>query len=543
MPNRAIFLALSAILALPLFSAAQDLPSENVTVLKNFEAQLLDAERIDLSPELPQVDTVRTRQMFRIPARDLVIDYPPPTIRPYGMRSEKPADPYHGFLRAGGGFPNAIYGDASYRYLFEDRLNLGLRARHHSANFKKLENQRFSDTDAGLDAAYYFKEGFAVNAGLGYSLNNVSFYGYNQDEDFQGIVLPDDVRQRFSNLRFNGGLFNGERTVGDFNYRANLDAYFLNDNFAAKEQGADLQIGGTKWFNGKHSLDVLLRTDFTFFKDTATQKLHNFFLVPAFTFHASAFKAKIGVNMANHKDEFSFFPDVLVSANILGSQLAAFAGADGTLQKNTFEELTSYNPFLVSRINLRNTRIYHFFAGVKGSMKTVEYSGQVGYKRADDLALFLLDENPLIPSHRRFNVLYDTATIFNVQGSVALNLVPRMQITGTVSQNIYTMRNEEKAWHLPIFTFNGGAQYTTLKDKLVVRGEVYLENGVPFRNAKGDAENLNALFDVSLGAEYFFSKNFGAFAKVNNLADNQRQRWQYYPTYGINALAGISARF
>ncbi|MBK8492484.1 MAG: hypothetical protein IPL49_16745 [Saprospirales bacterium] len=539
------WLALVFLAMWPLASQAQTLPSENVTVLKNFEAQLLDAERIDVEPALPAPDTVRSNQVYRLPYRELNIDYPPPSIRPYGMRREKTSDSYHGIVRAGGGFPNSLYGDGAFRYLFEDKMDIGVRINHHSASFKKLENQRFSHTGVGLDGAYYFKQGFAVNAGLGYDLNNVYFYGYNEDPSFSDTIMvpADDVKQRFSTFRINGGIFNGARTVGDFNYKAHLDAYFLNDSYASKEQGFDLRFQGIKWFGEKHSLDVLLRTDFTFFEDTASQNLHNFYLVPAFTFHADGFKAKIGVNVVNHNDVFNFFPDVLLTVNILGSQLAAFAGAEGTLQKNTFQSLTTYNPFLISRPLLRNTRVMHFFGGVKGNLSIFEYSGQVGYKRTSDLALFQLQETPLIASHRRFDVLYDTVSIVNINGSLVVNLIKGLRITGTINQNIYTPTQQEKAWYLPALTFNGAVQYTMLEDKLVVRGEVYFENGVPYLNTEGKADNLNTLFDVSLGAEYFFTKNIGAFVKINNLADNQRQRWLYYPTYGINALAGVSARF
>lgn len=536
--------ALCILATLPFFANAQgNLPSENVTVLKNFEAQLLDAERIDVSPELPRPDTTRSLQTYRLPFREIDIDYPPPSIRPYGMKREKLAESYNGILRAGGGFPNSIYGDGAYRYLFEKSLDLGLRVQHHSANFKQTPNQRFSNTLAAVDGAYYAKQGFAINAGLGYQQNNLFFYGYNFDETFTDTVPADDVRQRFSTIRFNGGIFNGERTQGDFNYKANLDAYFLNDAYASKEQGFDLQIGGTKWFAEKHSLEVLLRTDLTFFTDTAAQTLHNFFLIPAFTFHGDGFKVRVGVNVANHNDEFRFFPDVLASVSILGSSLTAFAGADGTLQKNNFMNLTTYNPFLISRPVLENTQVRHYYGGVKGNLSFLQYSGQVGYKQTQNLALFLLQDNPLIPSHRRFDVLYDTVSIVNIQGSVTLNLIKDLEIAGTVNQNIYTTTVQEKPWHLPALTVNASARYTTLEGKLAVKGEIFLENGVPYINPQGDADNLNTLFDVSLGAEYFFSKNIGVWAKINNLANNERQRWQYYPTYGINALAGVSARF
>ena len=106
-----------------------------------------------------------------------------------------------------------------------------------------------------------------------------------------------------------------------------------------------------------------------------------------------------------------------------------------------------------------------------------------------------------------------------------------------------TWHREEKAWHLPSFSVNVAAKYTTPDQKARVTGEFFLENGVPYRDLKGEVKNLNALFDISAGLEYFFSENFGGFIMINNLANNKRQRWEYYPTFGLNALVGISARF
>ena len=90
---------------------------------------------------------------------------------------------------------------------------------------------------------------------------------------------------------------------------------------------------------------------------------------------------------------------------------------------------------------------------------------------------------------------------------------------------------------------NGTLIYTTLEDQLQVKAELFFENGVPFINSAGEADRLNSLFDISLGAEYFFTDNIGGFLQINNLANNRRERWQGYPTFGLNVLAGVSARF
>ena len=39
------------------------------------------------------------------------------------------------------------------------------------------------------------------------------------------------------------------------------------------------------------------------------------------------------------------------------------------------------------------------------------------------------------------------------------------------------------------------------------------------------------------------SENLGAFLEINNLLDNNRDRWVNYPTYGLNFLAGVAAKF
>ncbi|MCB0677206.1 MAG: hypothetical protein KDC30_10990 [Saprospiraceae bacterium] len=541
---RHIFVLIAA-LSLPLFSTAQgNLPSENVTVLKNFEAKLAEAERVEIQPELPATDTVRLTQVYTLPFKTLSVDYPPPRIRPIAMPRDEVQEGYNGYLKLGVGIPTTFYADASY-HLFNDELyDLGLRFLHHSTNNKKVDNQRFMFNQVGVDGNYYFDQGFAVNGRLQYTSDIVHFYGYNFDPDLEGRpIATEDIRQNFSTLDLGVGIFNSARTVADFNYSADADLYFMSDSYGATERGFNLRAKGTKWVNELHSIDIGLRTDFTTYEDTAKQNLNNFYLTPSFTFHGEFLKAKLGGIVASHEDEFFLYPDAQVTANIIGSSLAAFIGAEGNLQKNTFRSLSDYNPFIVSRVELRNTDYLHFYGGVQGNLKVLEYSGQVGYQQADDLAMYLVEDPPENDVRKRFVVLYDSVSIFNIRGSLTARPLKGLEIIGTVNQNFYDPANQEKAWHLPSLTINGSILYKTLEDQLLLKTEIFVENGVPYLNSDGIADNLNGLFDLSLGAEYFFSDNFGAFVQINNLLDNKRRRWDFYPTYGMNVLVGASARF
>jgi len=530
----------SLLLLLPLLLTAQkDLPSGEVDVIRNFDARMLDTDPIKVKPQLPALDTTTRRQNYTIVSKTLDVEYAPPKIRPLAMRGEDVAQGYNGYARLGGGFPAAIYGEGAYSIATE-QYNFGIDVFHHSANNNKsIENQRFGFTNLGAHGTYYLEQGFGVNARLGYTLDNVYYYGYNELNDELSFDA-DEVKQQFSIFDVGATLFNSKRTEADFNYSAGFDAYIMSSEDVSRENGFNLNIGATKWFNDKHPLKINLRTDFTSYKDTSKQSLNNFYLQPSFTFHGDAFKAEIGVNIASNDDEFSFFPDLELSANIVGTILGAFVGAEGSLQKNTFRSLTDYNPFIVPRVDVKNTRYYHYYGGIRGNYQGVDYRGQIGYKQADDLALFLTNTDTLLP---RFDVIYDTVNIVNISGSVTVPITKDLEALGTVSYNIYDTKNEEKAWHLPSLTLNGGLRYKTMENKLLVKADIFLENGVPYRDKGGEVENLNALFDISLGADYFFTDNIGGFMQVNNLANNRRQRWQYYPMFGLNAMVGITARF
>lgn len=515
----------------------EELPSEEVEIIKDFEAALEESNRVEVKPTLPPLDSSSRDLIYTVPSKSLSVQYLPPKIRPIAMKRDAVPPVYKGFVKLGYGIPASPYAELSYHTSDPKKYEVGLDVKHHSANFKDLENQRFSRTGAGIDGTYFHDEGFAINGNVGFDANQVHYYGYDHDEQ---QLAREQIKQQFNTFTLGAQLFNGERTQGDLSYYAGFDFYSLQDNFASGETNLDIDLGVTKWFNEQHELTVGITTDFTTFEDTAKQKLNNFYFQPSFTFHGDAFKVKIGGNLTSNDDVFKVFPDAEASVNVVGNQLSVFAGASGGLHKNTFKNLSDYNPFIASRgIDIRNSSFYDFYGGIRGNLRVVDYQGQVGFKRVDDLALFLGDPVDTL----KFAVLYDTVDIFYIKGTLNATPIKGLELIGTIGSNVYSLNNQEKAWHLPALEVNLGVTYMLLEDKLRLKGELFVENGVPYINDAGEADNLNGLFDLSFGADYRFSENFGIFFQLNNLANNKRQRWANYPTYGINILGGITARF
>jgi hypothetical protein len=519
---------------------------KTMEVIGTFRPTLESNERIPSTPVLPPMDSIKA-QNYNFNLRPINVAYPPPTLTAEKYaRKDSTVQNHNGYLKLGGGYPLAYYGDVSYDYTKDKALDFGVSLRSLGINnSSKIENQRTGQTTAGLRATYYADQGFAVGANAGFDSRSVYYYGYNQINKELGedrySFEPQEVLQRFSNTSLGLKLFNGSRNQGDLNYEAGIDYYRLTDKYAARENGVAFNLSAVKWINKVHNLSVRLTGDLTAYRDTARQSLNNFFLNPTYTHHTDRFNLKVGANLASGDEELYVFPDVEISAVVVEGVVNAFVGANGTLNKNNLQTLSQYNPFILTRLDVRNAVESGYYGGVKGSILGAMYRAEVLYQQVDNLALFLLNdtEDPIAT----FRTIYDTASIFSVKGSINVPLGAGLEVSGSLSQQVYSLRNEEKPWHLPTFTVNSGVRYTTPDKKGKVQLDLFIENGVPYKNLQGETANLNGLFDLNLGADYALSKNIGAFVQINNIANNRRQRWYLYPTIGLNAVAGITARF
>jgi hypothetical protein len=543
MLNHKILLAASFCLFVgaPYAFSQKELPGESVDIVKEFDARLLESNKIGVSPTLPALDTTTKLQDYYVPQRPLAVKYDAPKLRPIGMKAGKKDQIYKGFAKLGGGVPTALWAEAGYALDIKDKFDGKIWFRHHNQSADKaLENQKFFLNDGLLSGNYYINDKVAVEGKVGYSFDRVHFYGYNHDSI---TALEDRVRQDYKILDVGARVYNKERTDADLNFSVAPKFYLMNDYYSNRETGFDLALSATKWFAEKHPLRFIIRTDFTTFDDTVKQNLNNIYLQPSFTFHSDILKLKIGGNFASNRDVFSVFPDCELGLRVFGDGFQLFAGVTGDLRKNTYRTMAEYNPFIQIRgSKLRNTRLDSYYGGLKGDFGWLEYSGQVGYNKASNLALFqtLYTTDGIT----RFQAVYDTVKMVNAQVAVKINMLKSLALTGTLSQNI-TMEpsREKKAWGLPKLEGNFGALYTLLDGKAAIKGNCYIADGIWYNNSEGIAKQGKVLFDLGFGGTYNFTKNIGAFLDVNNLLNNRRARWADYPVVGTNFMAGITARF
>ncbi len=518
----------------------KNLPTDQVTVVKNFETRLADFEKLSTKPDLPPLDTVNSKKnmKYNIAEKALNIDYPGPKIRPISMKADPLPPSFNGYLKAGYGSLAAPYFDGGYVYKSGKELELGAKVHYEAAKSTELDHQKYNQLGLNLDGSYLMDNNIGLSANFGYQGKGVFFYGYDQEKYTFG---EDSVKQKFNSFDLAAELFSVKRTSNDFSFDGGLDFGISNDRFDSKETNLGVNASLTKWFKDKHPLSVKLKTQRVGFSDTIDQTISNIWLQPNFEYHHEYFNVHAGANLVSSGPDFKIFPDLKASVNLAENLFTVFAGWQGDAQINTFRSLTTYNPYLLSTLNIRNAYTNEFFGGIKGSVNVFEYQAQAGFKKVENLALFVTDT--AVRNFNRLKTIYDTVSITYVKGNVVIRPLAGLEIAGSLVFNIFSPKNQSSAWHLPALDGNFYAKYGLLDNKLKLKANVFIQSGPNALTAKGETERLGSLFDLGIGAEYWPIKNVGIYVDANNLLNNKRQRWLGYDQFGININGGIVAKF
>ena len=191
--------------------AQPTLPDEEIDVIKDFEASLEESKKINVTPELPRLDTTARQLTYALPTKSIQIQYLPPRIRPLAIKKDEVDPSYNGFVKLGFGTPNRPFAELAYNNTKDPKYDIGGNLKYHTANRTELENQRFRDIGGALNGSYYFDQGFAISGGLGFNFDEVHFYGYDNDTRSE---LRSDVQQQFNTFSANAKFFNGVKNAG-----------------------------------------------------------------------------------------------------------------------------------------------------------------------------------------------------------------------------------------------------------------------------------------------------------------------------------------
>lgn len=515
-------------------SAQNELPTGQIEVVKDFEVRLTETKKIKIIPQPLIIDTSSRHYEYTLLAPAPAIEYEVAELKPLSIEPEQKPVYYPFYAKAGYGSPNSLLALVSYDHDQNENFGWGVDFRHLSADNKKIPLQKFSETEATVNGSVLLSESVLLDGKIGGQFENVYFYGADVIP-----TNPDALKRSFTRYDAHFEISNTPVENTSFRYTGIFQYLFDKDDLGSRERGfklggeGDLLLGQQEF-----PIGLKLLADFSRLKDNHERAINNILVEPYFQYYTGDLKIRAGAIALLKTDENELMPALELTYKLF-PLISLRLGWQGEVQKNNFHYLSAYNPYIITRLDSINNMVSRqLFGGVKGISGIFQYEASIGYTKFKNMAFFLQD----IDDQEQFVPVYDNGSYIGIKGSLIFEALKYVTIRSNAYMRFYSLDNEEKPWHRPSFGIDAQGTYTGGEDTYHVSLLFHGENGLPYRTPGGTELSLDPLIDLNLHGDYFFTPFLGAFAQLNNILGNNRERWAGYPSYGFNAKAGIMLR-
>lgn len=484
---------------------------------------------------------------------------------------------YNGYARIGAG--NRLMGlaEVSYGSLRHRRMNWGVNANHLSewgqlADFAPSQYD-INNIDGFIDRR---ERGFSYGGKLGYRNQGLHYYGFRNPD-----APRDSIHQRFNNVQSEFYYHAHQKDTAHLNYRIIGQYHYINDRkpqndtfdlWRAQEHYAAVQTNW-KYRTSNHLLLSNLAADFDMFynnyrygvPDTNLTNFGDGFiqentlvqLRPYTSFYSlnNLLQLKFGGELSlDVKDETRAFlyPIAEAQYSLFNDLFIPYVSVTGGVQQQRFETFANKNELVRSNIHLENLQSFQMRFGMKGTLSK-KMSFNIGAQVANHRNFALFINDTVFSSGNQFNVIYDTATVTSLQGSLSYQHNEKIKIDGILTFFNYQLNNNPHAWNLPTAAATIRGKYN-LYDRLIFHMDLTLETGRRSRvfnpaipNITNDdgvlSVPLGVLLDANISAEYRYNKRMSFFVNFNNFAAQRYQRWFDYPVQGFQFMLGATFRF
>lgn len=510
-----------------------------VVVTSSFKPTLKPAAKINFTAASTVADTAKPNLFYTVPSQNLFFAYQPTPLQPLAL------SPDTGFSWTNANYIKAGYGNFTTPYL---RLGLSfgdgktsvvnVHAKHVSSK-GQLPFQQFSYTDIeglGLFATKNNRNEWSVKAHA--DLHNQYLYGFQPDTL---KFTKDSLKQNFSSFGARVGFRNKVADMPiDYSPAVSID--FFNDNRNANESNLSFALPVNKNFGRVFGFGVGLYGDITSLKTPAATYDNNlFYLTPAIQFKTPNFKLNAGFTPSWDNSIFNLLPNFTAEAKVKDQPFVVQVGWVGYYQRNTYQNLAKFNPFIAQPTFSNNTRIREQFAGLKGAAGNhLTYNAKVSVLNYNNLPLFVNDT----VTGRTFRVLSEQSMKnLRVHGEVGYTVQEKFSFVAGATWNNYTnLQVYDRAYGWLPLEITGNLRWTILKD-LTVTSDLFFWDGPRYRTKAGQSLKQMAAVDLNMGVELGITSKFRGWLQFNNVLNNEYQRWNQYRTLGFNVLAGVVYSF
>jgi hypothetical protein len=560
--------------------AKDTIKPEVITVITSYTPTISDAFKIKKTPRIVLSDKIKKRKLdYSIFSAPVASTFIPKSGVVKGIDVGKKERLFDNYVAAGYGNFNTPFIEAFLHQnrKFEDDFGVYLR---YISSEDGVETTPLDNGYANLKVgAYYLQEDryFTWKIGGNIERDTYNWYGLpeiNFDDQTIASILEE---QKYEFYELEGEVLFEDSYIDDI--KASLSLF--SDNFGSQEIRFKLQPNfelpltriNRRWddLNLKTEIDYLQGEFEQSYTDIAnlSYSFLNVGLNPTYRFEWKDFNIKLGtkvylaMDLENSFTDFLAYPDVQVTYPLVSKLANIYVGAGGDLHMNSFRSLSKDNPFVSPTLFLATTNEqYNLFGGLNGKFSSdVSFDLKASYKSEEDKALFVRNNSksngvfdpfatPFLGFEygNSFGVVYDDVTTLSIFGELEVDVTKRLVVGGNVQFNSYTTTVQREAWNLPELE---GAVFGRYKnDKWYASANVFfvgerldlLYSGTSPSPIFG-TQSLDAFVDVNLNGGYHFNDFVSVFVKLNNILNNDYERFANFNVQGFQVLGGVTYKF
>lgn len=517
------------------------LENETIDIVKDYEPVVKRANKKNFAPKIPEIVIDNPgSQNYNLPITYEEVQYEPSELRPLGYPKEDEVSLPFIYLKAGFGNYLTPLIDFQVANKNTEKFRVGLGLEHISSRRKKIENQKYGETDVKALGEYYIN-GMTVGAEPYFSLNTYHFYGYDQEDT---TFTSAQTRNRYNKGGVKLFFFNHEENSLELDYNTAIRFHSTTDDYNNKEFNFNWDIGISKTFNEIFKVGGNTFIDLNALKSVMNDNRFAFGLNPYFEVGKERWFIRAGFWFLTDEGNVYALPDIKHQTKLYKDYIVMYNEWIGHLEINNLNTLSDVNPWLVRNIKYNNYRIEaRNFIGFKGNVPVgIDYDVRFSQMVYYDVPLFVNDTSTVF---NKFMVQYDNKLkAWNPHVSLGYQLAEFLKIRASFDYFNYSTNDviNEAPWHLPAFKTNASAIFQ-YNNKFIFKADVFGFSGVKVKNESGNVEKLKGNVDLNFSASYLLNKNISFFAEVNNALSLKSERWYKYPGYGFLALGGVIVSF
>ncbi|GGH39921.1 hypothetical protein IA57_01690 [Mangrovimonas yunxiaonensis] len=564
----AVLIGLSATLGWSQERENDTIETNVINVVKPYTPSISDAFKVKETPTIDDDVTASKKAVeYNIFSFPVASTFTPAKGSAAKVEQEKPKKLYDNYATLGFGSYTTILGEVYLNHAISRTDNVGGYVRHHSSQ-GGIEN-------ALLDDHFYNSK---VNINYARTLRDLSWNvegGFlHQAYNWYGLPQPYFTTESPETHMDVNHTFYGAHVGGDITFE---DAYVQDVGVAFRHFGDDFGSGENR-FKADASADIpigdevistALVVDYLggsfdrsyYLNQTLKYGNFNIGIMPTYRIEHDDLTLDLGVStyylndIENGENTFYIYPNISASYRLVNEVLMAYGGIKGGLLQNTYYDFAQDNPFVSPTLYVMPTdQQYNAYVGLKGKVSnSVSYDIKGGYFAENDKALF--KNNALVVTGAEevyqfansYGVVYDDVSTFNIGGALNVDVNRNFTLGIKADYFIYDTDNEAEAWNLPNITASLFMDYQ-ISDHWFAGANLYYAGErkaqmnftpvVPVQTV-----TLDGYFDANAHLGYHINDKLSVFAKVNNIANQDYNRWLNYPVQSLQALAGATYKF